>query len=323
MGAFFLYKTASVTKTDLDLVQEEFVKKGLSKPEVFQLADYTLWLYSKKLMPVGINHRSQGQNSIFVTGTLSYKGNSYTQSMDILFSDILTDKFNPQELIGNHTIIIWIGNKISVIPDRSNILNIYYNRDKTILSNSLLAIQATLGENPELDKLSIAENLLTGYLIGPSTFFKQIKRLEPGDTSTLFENIELIFIPPPVPLKASGNQEEALQKQLAALSTYFQKAKQLADEYGADSGITSGHDSRLNMAFMRKYWANVSYHSHFRKIKDREVEIAELVCKKAGVENKQVEVKPTIEMTEAELEQNLNEAFHFFDGRCETTRILY
>jgi hypothetical protein len=230
---------------------------------------------------------------------------------------LLLNKFNQQELIGNYTIITWFNNKICIIPDQSNILNIYYNTDKIILSSSILAIHAAMGGNLELDKLSIAENLLTGYLIGPSTFFKKIKRIEPSDYPS-FEHIKFSFIHLPESPGPSINIEKGVQRQLSALSTYFSKVKNFADEYGVDSGITSGHDSRLNMAFMRKYWQNVSYHSHFRKIKDHEVQIAELVCRKAGVKNNQVEVKSTMEMSETELKENLSEAFHFFDGHVKS-----
>jgi hypothetical protein len=317
MGSFFIYKSSdSTVQENLSVVKNIFRQKGLPDPLSFKLGEHTLLLYPKIALPSMQTCRAKNEDQLFVCGTLSYKGKTFENGIDELFNDFLSSTVADNELRGNYVIITYINNQITIYTDKSNIYNIYYNSDKSILSNSLLATLHGIGKRVEYDTMSIAENLLLGYLIGPDTFFKNIKRYDvkhPLD----FPGIHLHSFSYPLVKQPFRTRKEAINKQVNQLHTYFNHTKNIADEFGVDSGITSGHDSRLNMALMRQHWNNISFHSHYRKIKDKEVKIATQVCEKAGVKNNQVEVKRPIEMSENELRDNMQNAFLFFDGHVK------
>jgi hypothetical protein len=66
----------------------------------------------------------------------------------------------------------------------------------------------------------------------------------------------------------------------------------------------------------QKEWNNVSYHSHYRKTKDAELEIAEMVCEAAKVHMSKIPTRHATDLNESEFEELLSSCYHFFDGQA-------
>jgi hypothetical protein len=311
VGAFILFdKNSGHNYKD---VEAWFTLQGFALPERFEIGDYWLWLY-KKLLVEEDNYYIEGENAVFAAGTFIYGAGTYTEGLRSLFNDLKNGNFNEDELKGNYFILFKKGESLYAYTDRTGIYNLYYDSSCTVLSSSLLACVYDSFLKFTLERKAVLEVLTTGSLIGPDTLFKGISRVEknampdfPGINFTAYyekADVEL----------CKKDYNECIDVQINELEKYFGSIKTFADLYGADSGITGGHDSRLIMALALKHFKNISFHSHWRKTKDKELSSAEAVCRAADVPLRQVEVKPPADMSEDEMAETLERGFIFTDG---------
>ena len=309
MGAVFLYKKTA--EIDTNSVLKIFNDKGFDEPEKIQWNDYNIILY-KKIHKKENNYISDENGGMVVVGTVVYKGNDYKDSLNELYYDLKNNSFEYNELLGSFFILFKKNDKLSFLTDRSNIQNIFYNSQKSVISSSFLAIVSSFKGGLTINKSAATEILTTGTLIGPDTFFDDIKRFE---GSVIFEGIdEIVKQSRNIPPKCNAKYEKCLTDQIGILNRYFQSIKKLADSEGVDSGITGGHDSRLIMALAVVNKFNISFNTHYRHSKNVEFETAKELFAKTRSELKIIPVKNPADMTGVELENNFNRAYLFFDG---------
>lgn len=309
MGAIFIYRNNA--DVDTDSVLNIFSEKGFDEPERIQWNDYKIILY-KKIHKGENNYICDENGGLIVVGTIVYKGNNYTDSLNELYSDLNNNSFDIDELLGSFFLLLKKEDKLSFLTDRANIQNIFYNSQKSIISSSFLAVANSCRDGLTINKCAATEILSTGTLIGPDTFFNDIKRFEGG---TKFEGIdEIANLSRKIPPKCDEKYEVCLKEQINVLNRYFKSIKKLADNEGVDSGITGGHDSRLIMALALENEFNISFNTHYRHNKNIEFETAKKVCTKTGSDLKILPVKNPGDMTADELDENFNKAYLFFDG---------
>ena len=311
MGTFFLYKKNS--DIDLDSVKEIFKEKGFKTPNIINLKSYTLLLYQKILIDEK-NYFKEGNNAIFAIGTIVYRGRNYKQSLISILKDYIENKFEPDKLIGSFCIFIKIKNEIKFFIDRAGIQNVYYNKNQTVISSSFLAVVYSSKDKMHLNKSAALEVLTTGCLIGPETLIKEILRLEisnpPKFKYIKFAHLQMNRIPN----LCNKEYNECLEEQIGYLDNYFKLIKSFADSYGLLTGMTGGLDSRLLLILALRHNINISCFTSWRKVKDKEINIAEKVCKKAGVNLIMKSAIHPLDMTQEEIFNTLNEAFLFCDG---------
>ncbi len=309
MGAIFLYKKDSVF--DKESVLKIFKEKGFDEPVTFVWNDYNILLY-KKIHKKEKNYIIEGDSGLCAVGTIIYKGKNYRDSLNLLFSDLNNKIFDPNDLLGSFLILYKNGGKISFITDRANIQNIFYNENHTVISTSFLAMTYSFKDNVTVNKSAAIEILTTGTLIGPETFFNEIKRFDKDEK--LYGLEQLTYKVESIPSKCTTNYRECLKDQLDVLDDYFKKIKNISENEGVDSGITGGHDSRLIMALALKNDFNISFNTHYRHNKNIEYDTAKELCKIAEVELKVIPVKDPEKMSSDEIDSNFNKVFLFFDG---------
>jgi len=311
LGAFVLYKKNETI--DLAELRKGFEERKFSEPSAFDLGSFKLLLY-KKIVVNAVNFLSQGGNSVFVTGTLVYKQKSYSESLALILEDEINSRLNHNQLIGHFTIIFFIKGKLSVIKDRANSYNVFYDKDKTILSSSFLAVANACTKKLSPDKNAITEILITGSLIGPSTVFNEIKKIEEFNCP-FFEGVKIEFANANFIALKNSDYNTCINEQIKTLDGYFEATKELANSVGVDSGLTGGFDSRLLFILGTKHYKSISFHSHWRKVRSLELECAEKICEKQKEPLQVVPVLHPIDMTEEYLIDVLNEAFYFYDGQ--------
>jgi len=315
MGAFFLYKKNS--NIDLDSVKKIFLEKGFKNPNIFDFKSYTLLLY-KKILLNEKNYFIEGNNAIYTIGTVVYKGKNYKQSIISIFHDFIENKLNPDELIGSFCIIIKFSDEIKYFIDRAGVQNIYYNENQTVISSSFLAVIYSSKEKMYLNKSAALEVLATGCLIGPDTLIKEISRLEISNPLN-FKSIK--FAPLPmnkIPDLSKKEYNKCLKDQIDYLNGYFESIKPFANSFGLIIGITGGFDSRLLLILALRHNKNISCYTSWRKVKDKDITIAEEVCKKTSLK---LIIEPAIhplDMTQDEMLNTLNDAFLFCDGHIRS-----
>ena len=310
MGAFFLYKRNS--DIDLKAVKEIFKGKGFKKPNIFELGSYTLLLY-KKILINEENYLEENNNAIYAVGTIVYKGRNYKDSLKTILKDFIDDKFNPDKLIGSFCIFIKINDDIKFFIDRAGIQNVYFNNNKTVTSSSFLAVAFSEINKLNINKNAVTEILLTGNLIGPDTIFKEVNRIEVNEDFN-FPFLKYIILHRKEPEISCKTYLDCLDFQIKTLDRYFLSLKKLAERCGTVIGLTGGFDSRLLMALTEKHFNKILYFSHWRKKKNKELEIAEELAKTVNKEVNIFKIKHPLDMAEEEALNCLKEAFLFYDG---------
>jgi hypothetical protein len=310
MGAFLLHKktTDIFSKREFDYFKE----RGFGEPHRFSLGDWNLNLFSKTILK-NKNYLFIDDSALFVTGTLIYHGEDYETSIKLLLIDKIKNNICADKIYGSFTIIFYIKGQISILRDGSNVSNVYYNSVNTVISSSFLAACNAHDGTLSINKESITENLISGYLIGPVTIFNEIHRIEKDDIQSI-GNIDVLSINNEEGEYKPIDFEDALQEQLNCLGVYFKSTKRLADKFGVDSGLTGGFDSRLLLILALKYFRKVSFHSYWRNQRSREFECAKAICIKAGQVLKAVQVTYPLEMDRNQLAATMSAAFYYYDG---------
>lgn len=311
MGAVFLYKDEK--GIDLESVLNVFMQKGFKDPKKFVLGGYSILLYPK-ILSSGTNYVSDGIHTVMAVGSPIYKSLSYSDGMTMMFEDLKKEDIDLERIYGSYLIILAKGDKLSYVTDRKGIQNVYYSFDNGVISSSFLACAYSQVNPLTVNKDAVTEVLTTGSLIGPDTIFDQIKRLEKED-GVSFEGLERVQMTgTPFNGYCKKDYNSCLDDQIKTLDEYFSSVKALADGEGTDSGITGGHDSRLIMAMALKHFSNVSFHTHWRNKKNVEFISAQELCKKMDMDLSLIPVSDPHDMDESSLENNLEQAFLFFDG---------
>lgn len=298
---------------DIDSVLSVFNEKGFKEPFKFSCSGYNILLY-KKMGSTELNYLEKGEKAVYCIGTLVYRKSNYKDSIKYLLADLSENNFDPDLLLGSFFVLYRSGDKMSFLMDRSGIQNIFFNKDKSIISSSFLACVYSLKMKLTVNKNAATEILATGTSIGPDTLFNEIERFELNQ-QVKFDNIDpIVNKKRPVPERCWDGYDLCMEEQIKVLDRYFDSIKKFADEMKVDSGITGGHDSRLIMALALKHFKDISFNTHWRNEKNIEFDTAKELCRIAEADLKLLPVKNASDMNTQELETNFNDAYLFFDG---------
>ena len=315
MGAFLLVKD---NNTDFDTVKAlgVFATMGLNNPDEFTIGGWKLWSWNK-IRSAEQQFFRMGNSLLICSGTPVYRGSqNLEESLQRMIDDLVNDRFNFNNIRGSYSLVYSPdGKELKILTDQAGIANIYFDNNAGAISSSFLAIIFGLKQQVTLNKMAATEVITCGRLIGPDTLFNEISRLEISLTDRVGElpvvkDMALLDFPE---ITASAFNE-SVDEQIAALDSYFIDVKNFADNYGVDSGLTAGHDSRMMLIEARKYFSNFQVHSFWRKSKDLELTIAEQVAQKAGLHLKVVEGKHQLDKTEEQLKETLKKSLYFYDG---------
>jgi hypothetical protein len=315
MGAFFWYRTDS----DLDLESAEscFAAKGFAKPLIRRLGPYSLWLYKKTLVGVE-NYLETSEGSVYAVGTVVYKRLDYRDSLKALLSDFLAGALNFDELLGCFFLLFERDQKCYFLTDLAGQQSIYYNVDQSVLSSSFLASIYSSPRPLHLNKLAIAEILVTGNLIGPDTCIQEIKRFSVRSPQRL-NGLRLLKIPAlSIPDSCTKAYHLCLDEQIGMLEDYLRSIKRFAAHWGVSSGLTGGLDSRLLMILTLRHLDNFQFFTTWLKVKTRDFLITEKVAKAAGQKLVILPVTDPLDMDPEQALETLQQSFLFFDGLVRT-----
>jgi hypothetical protein len=180
MSAFYLYKKDAAL--DLSKAEWVFIEAGLDQPKQFDCGEYRIWLYKKESEPVFDIAMEEDATALLV-GSMAYRG-TRGSSLKNALHDWLSGSLSSENCVGIFALIFLRNNRISIITDGSGIQNLYYDRSCRVVSSSLLAIVQSLPEKLSLNHLAVAENLVTGFVLGPDTIFNEIQRYELTDRAS-------------------------------------------------------------------------------------------------------------------------------------------
>jgi hypothetical protein len=297
---------------DKDSLNGTFESKSLHFSSKFELGNYNLYIYSTPNRK-DFYHYYTDDTHVFAFGTLTYKAKTSRESIISLLTDFVSDKFVPENLKGVYLILVYFKSKLSFFNDFSNIYSLYHSIDGRIMSSSFLALLSIPIHNLTYNKKAIREVLLTGSLIGPETIVNEVNRFERKVPSTLID-ISFYKVEPYIIQNTSDNKSKSIDEQLRILEEYFESLKAVGNEYGVNIGLTGGLDSRLILALCIKHFKQPTCYSHYRKLKNTELEIAENICKIKNISLISPKIKASLDMTPEEMKSQLFQAFNYMDG---------
>jgi len=311
MGGFFLFKNNS----DLDIksIKKIFIKKGFEEPILIKDYEYSILMF-KKIKNPELNYYTSNNRSIYISGTLFYKGLSFKESAKQLFDDLIIDKVDSSVLFGNYFILFQNGGRSLFIVDPGNIYSIFYDTQKRFITSSFLAAITAVRSNLSINKNAATELLSTGSVIMPETLFNEVKRFDVNNPEKfgLMLNKHFNYNTNHRALPKGG--EEAIEQQINILQNYQGLLADSINNLGIDIGLTGGYDSRLLFSIFSKYGKKVSIHSHYRSEYSKELESAKKVAEIAGFKLNVIKVKPPLEKDETEFNDTLEKSYLFCDG---------
>jgi asparagine synthase (glutamine-hydrolysing) len=282
--------------------------QGISR----QFGEYSLFLYKKGIL-FPDNYLEINDSFIGSVGTPVYKGLSYTPGLKEILRDELESKINHDELFGHYFILVWARNELKIYTDGSGLIKMFIDSAGLTVSSSFLILTELIKSQLTLNKSAISENIITGGITGGETILNEIKEF----TSDYYNSLAGIKINSPIHKQVGNlqNRKKAFDEQVCILTRYFESLKCLADEFGVDTGLTGGYDSRLLLSLISRHFRNFHVHSHYRNHQSQEWDIAALITKKCNIEFISPPVRSFEALNDEELSFIMNSSYKFYDGQ--------
>ena len=190
-----------------------------------------------------------------------YKGYLYNNNFSNIIKNIFKVKNKKnyiKKLDGLYAFVVKKKDKVIVAVDKISSIPIFFQIDKNqiIVSNKTTLIQK-FKKNKVL-KSSLTSFFMSGYTVGNSTIFEDIKRVEPGSffesTKKKIFKMSKYYEFEPWKYKKNVNLK-SLQKKYDKINLrVFQKIKNYCEynNTGIAIALTAGYDSRLMIAMLNK-----------------------------------------------------------------------
>jgi hypothetical protein len=265
MAAFFLYKDSN--KINKESVFEHFASLSISQYSEFQLNSFNLILFKKPDFQYS-NFIEQEKISIFVAGSMIYKGYNYQMSLSNLLIDYSTSTIDVEQIRGNYAIIFFNKetSKITFLTDPLFSKNIYFDGVNEIVSSNFISIVESKPFYYKINNLALIESVISGSLIAPDTYAIGIEKLCKSNyikfnQSFGFNKVEVDLSNKLIQLRSFS---EAVDHANQQLSDYFNSLSSMDQEWGTHIGLTGGFDSRLLLIHARKLLNKLNTNSFYR-----------------------------------------------------------
>lgn len=316
MGAFIVAKKSFVS--DIEKINQLFRDRGFDHPIYYETSDYFLLKYPKILNHENVFYQI-GEDLIFITGTLSYKGLNPISSAQELLNDFLMERVEYNEIIGHYFVIIKRQNQLHLMPDPMSHLSVYYDTSHSIITSSFFVLSELL-PRLTIDCFALCENIITKYILGSNTIFNEIKRVT-IDNYPSMENVH--WIKPSIYRDVSYpelKKDHIIDEMVSELNRLFNRFAHLFDGKPVALGMSGGHDSRMLLALVKKLTDKVILYTHSRDPRDPDTAIVDKISRQVKIQVRRPEVKFFWELSENELEETMSNAMRFVDGQARPTR---
>ncbi len=288
-----------------------FQQKGLPSGPVVQEDGFTLHLFGKKLIAAG-NLKQSAAGFAAAVGSLFYSGKFGQAALDDILRDAGSGRVKWSELAGNYCLLLHTNGNLLLVTDPTGLYPVYYNRARTILSSSFLAVaEACDSRTPSVQE--IHEYVFGSAFYGENTLLQEVMRLDSGLRWRLAPEIKTEPQDwPDADLLRNLPFPAAVEKVTGALAGYFTAIQR---EFGDEvcSALSGGYDSRLVLALLRKTGCR-PYLYVYGEPTDPDVRIARHVAADCQLELDNVDRSQWRPLSPASLKEQINGAYAFFDG---------
>lgn len=232
-------------------------------------------------------------------GLIIYKGYLYNNNFSNILKNIFKIKNKKKylnELDGLYAFIIKKNNTIIIGVDKISSIPVFYQIDKNeiVISNKTQLIQEY--KKNFLSKSSLISFFMSGYTIGNSTIYQNIKMLDAGnflisDKKNLFKKLKYYEFSP-WNFKTKVNYKLLQKKYHECNLKVFTKIKNYCENnnLGIAVALTAGYDSRLIVAMLNKLkFKNLICFTYGIK-NNYEVKAAKKICKFLNIKHVYFEI---------------------------------
>lgn len=300
---------------------------GWSEPNQYDVGRYRL-LHGPRLLTGESCTAARGGDRLFLAGSLSYRGEQAQDGLDRLLADMAEGVVHWPRLHGNFSVLAEIQSQLVLLHDGHANHNLFHDDSGSVLSTSMLALAYALPGSRRANRHAFLELIATGLVTGPETMLQGVRRIETSeDGSFPFAEIALLRDPEVRRLPSRsfrGSFEEAVEQQLSELDRVFDDLTPQVEQFGADTGVSGGFDSRLVLAEVARHYQRWQAHSHWKKVPDRDLRVARELLEVLGRPLITVPAAQLPEMEDGELREMMRRALIFYDGHVRVNySILY
>lgn len=316
MGAILLIRRDA--DISIQNALEPLGELGLNDPIAFEYGEWGLYAVPKAASTTK-NYKEYKDCKVICAGTPIYKGLDYNDSLTCIIQDFYNKKLNLEELLGQYTIVFCHEGKISVLLDPMNTKHLFIDKDKTIISSSVLSIASGLKRKVHIDRNAVYEKLLTGFIMKPKTIFQEISQVSYDEFNTdkqIAVGINYILNEKPLDYgkRRKVRRENCIQEQVKTLITYYSKLAN-ASVHGIDIGLSGGYDSRLTLACMNECYPD-KLHLHTHATKGVHMTESAVALKLSDCVGKRCNIVSTKQLKDSDkLDETLLKSVIYFDGR--------
>lgn len=254
-GFFYIRKQPNVTVESLEraykMSLEVFHKKGLKLATKLVHDNFVIFVYRKRFIDK-LNYLVLPNNEfIVVTGTCIYKDKVGEESLHPLYHDLKEGKDISPYISGNFCVIVYCNNKLQIFRDPCGFYAVYCNADKSIISNSFLAVRRAI-KDVNISEHEFYEYILHGFFFTNKTFIKEIEILDQKFVWQIFPHIrrrtQHMFI---LPINKKWPFKRMVKAVAENLFDYFKTLKHAFNNDVA-TAISGGYDTRLILALLNR-----------------------------------------------------------------------
>lgn len=283
--SFFLLCHNNVADDRLRDVNRALDAAGFAGSEAQMINGHSLSVYSTLGHAEPPRQTRQGNDWTVTLGSLIFSGKREPQAQVELLTRFSTTSFDWQGLLGTHTCIVHKDRQLHLFADGLGATRLYTNDDRTIWSNSFLAM-CELVRPTRFNKQACYEYVIAGSVYGDKTLTEGITALPANSIVTVDEagTVEVVQRPSPIDNRAvepKSRLDEVAASHCRQLDAVFGP---IADNYGdrIRLSFSGGFDSRLMLAMLLRHGAKPALFV-YGDDNDEDVRIARLICASEGL----------------------------------------
>ncbi len=211
---------------------------------------------------------------------------------------------------------------VEIVTDAGGLYAVFGDRLTGVFSSSLAVVVRKSGRKYPVNRNALIEQLIIGAVSGRDTLFQGVERLDGcGTVSVLGQRMVLSHSQAARP-RAPGKwtrRRFCIDLQVDVLRERFRRIADMAGAGGVSMGLSGGYDSRLMLALALEAGIAVSPFTFSSPNHHREQVVAGELAAVAGLELRDIPVRPLAQLDESALGVNIDDALVYYDGRTNDT----
>jgi hypothetical protein len=235
-----------------------FNKMGLQLNEQIVRDDFIVRVFHKYNFAVDNLVKYTNGDFILATGTLLYDRKIGGKALNQLFNDFSEEGKFLDNAYGQFCVLVFKNKKLYLLNDYTGLYHVYCNRDKSVVTNSFLAVSKALDKR-NISTQELYEYIINGAYFGDKTFIEDIELL---NSKFVWQLLPEVFATPRFShvqkLDRNSSFDDLVQDMATNMTDYFNIIK---TNFGENicTALSGGVHTRLMLGLMRKVGIKPGY----------------------------------------------------------------